>query len=181
MFVQQVLTWAMIFETYVLQVSDQWWFAPGHGDWSTCLERYTLCSDGMYHKVRHHILFACGVAREVALGSCCDESSWCILGAFGVVTWSSWPFQQDQFERALPTFIQLLELNEHEQEDYKEVMGMVKEGREVSQGDDFDFQDEYERPLMNQLPSGVSTTRINNKVRRSSSRNAETFPSLTRL
>lgn len=35
----------------VLQVSDEWWFEPGHGDWCTCLEKYTLCRDGMYHKV----------------------------------------------------------------------------------------------------------------------------------
>ncbi|KAK1305503.1 hypothetical protein QJS10_CPA10g01369 [Acorus calamus] len=32
------------------KVSDQWWCAPGHGDWSTCLERYTLCRDGIFHK-----------------------------------------------------------------------------------------------------------------------------------
>ncbi|KAK9102846.1 hypothetical protein Sjap_020100 [Stephania japonica] len=33
------------------KVSDQWWFAPGHGDWCTCLEKYVLCKDGIYHKV----------------------------------------------------------------------------------------------------------------------------------
>ncbi|KAK8962960.1 hypothetical protein KSP40_PGU007936 [Platanthera guangdongensis] len=32
------------------KVSDQWWFEPGHGDWCTCLEKYTLCRDGMFHK-----------------------------------------------------------------------------------------------------------------------------------
>ncbi|XP_043695135.1 probable GTP diphosphokinase RSH2, chloroplastic isoform X3 [Telopea speciosissima] len=32
------------------KVSDQWWCEPGHGDWCTCLEKYTLCRDGMYHK-----------------------------------------------------------------------------------------------------------------------------------
>ncbi|CAJ1926679.1 unnamed protein product [Sphenostylis stenocarpa] len=32
------------------KVSDEWWFEPGHGDWCTCLEKYTLCRDGMYHK-----------------------------------------------------------------------------------------------------------------------------------
>ena len=35
----------------LFQVSDEWWFEPGHGDWFTCLEKYTLCRDGMYHKV----------------------------------------------------------------------------------------------------------------------------------
>ncbi|PWA70524.1 Beta-grasp domain-containing protein [Artemisia annua] len=33
------------------KVSDEWWCEPGHGDWSTCLEKYTLCRDGLYHKV----------------------------------------------------------------------------------------------------------------------------------
>ncbi|XP_004511440.1 uncharacterized protein [Cicer arietinum] len=32
------------------KVSDEWWFEPGHGDWCTVLEKYTLCRDGMYHK-----------------------------------------------------------------------------------------------------------------------------------
>lgn len=32
------------------KVSDQWWFAPGHGDLCTCLEKYVLCKDGIYHK-----------------------------------------------------------------------------------------------------------------------------------
>ncbi|XP_052731483.1 uncharacterized protein LOC108319516 [Vigna angularis] len=32
------------------KVSDEWWFEPGHGDWCTCLEKYILCQDGMYHK-----------------------------------------------------------------------------------------------------------------------------------
>ncbi|KAH7538415.1 hypothetical protein FEM48_Zijuj03G0197000 [Ziziphus jujuba var. spinosa] len=32
------------------KVSDEWWCEPGHGDWCTCLEKYTLCRDGMYHK-----------------------------------------------------------------------------------------------------------------------------------
>lgn len=32
------------------KVSDEWWCEPGHGDWFTCLEKYTLCRDGMYHK-----------------------------------------------------------------------------------------------------------------------------------
>lgn len=45
-----------------MQVSDQWWFAPGHGDWSTCLEKYTLCRDGLYHKVCIFFSFTCFVA-----------------------------------------------------------------------------------------------------------------------
>ncbi|GAQ89927.1 guanosine polyphosphate pyrophosphohydrolase/synthase [Klebsormidium nitens] len=31
-------------------VGDKKWTLPGHGDWTHCLERYTLCSDGIYHK-----------------------------------------------------------------------------------------------------------------------------------
>lgn len=41
-----------LWRIYCFQVSDQWWFAPGHGDWCTCLEKYTLCQDGIFHKVR---------------------------------------------------------------------------------------------------------------------------------
>ncbi|KAJ6763355.1 hypothetical protein OIU79_023994 [Salix purpurea] len=33
------------------KVSDEWWCEPGHGDWCTCLEKYTFCRDGIYHKV----------------------------------------------------------------------------------------------------------------------------------
>ncbi|KAJ6360391.1 hypothetical protein OIU77_004411 [Salix suchowensis] len=33
------------------KVSDEWWCEPGHGDWCTCLEKYTFCCDGIYHKV----------------------------------------------------------------------------------------------------------------------------------
>ncbi|KAF4399003.1 hypothetical protein G4B88_023597 [Cannabis sativa] len=32
------------------KVTDEWWCEPGHGDWCTCLEKYTLSRDGMYHK-----------------------------------------------------------------------------------------------------------------------------------
>lgn len=39
------------------QVSDEWWCEPGHGDWCTCLEKYTLSRDGIYHKVRLASLF----------------------------------------------------------------------------------------------------------------------------
>eukprot|EP00850_Spirogloea_muscicola_P021226 SM000241S08515 [mRNA] locus=s241:144841:151628:+ [translate_table: standard] len=78
-------------ETYAKlykKVKDLWWNAPGHGDWSTCLEKYTLCKDGIYHK-------------------------------------------EDQFGRALPTFIQLLDLSQEEHREYIDVMALVKEGRVV--------------------------------------------------
>ncbi|EPS60211.1 hypothetical protein M569_14593, partial [Genlisea aurea] len=57
------------------KVSGEWWFEPGHGDWCTCLEKYTLCKDGIHHK-------------------------------------------HDQFERLLPTFIQIIELTEQEENEY---------------------------------------------------------------
>ncbi|KAL1565462.1 GTP diphosphokinase [Salvia divinorum] len=68
------------------KVSDQWWCAPGHGDWCTNLEKYTLCRDGIYHK-------------------------------------------QDQFERCLPTFIQVIELTEWEEAEYWAVVSAVFEGK----------------------------------------------------
>ncbi|KAF7836513.1 GTP pyrophosphokinase [Senna tora] len=45
----QVKRWEAYAQLYK-KVSDEWWCEPGHGDWCTCLERYTLCRDGMYHK-----------------------------------------------------------------------------------------------------------------------------------
>ncbi|XP_010243108.1 PREDICTED: uncharacterized protein LOC104587265 isoform X2 [Nelumbo nucifera] len=47
----QIRRWEAYARLYK-KVSDQWWCEPGHGDWCTCLEKYTLCRDGMYHKVR---------------------------------------------------------------------------------------------------------------------------------
>ncbi|KAK9060843.1 hypothetical protein SSX86_018023 [Deinandra increscens subsp. villosa] len=70
------------------KVSGEWWCEPGHGDWCTCLERYTLCRDGIYHK-------------------------------------------QDQFERLLPTFIQVIELSESEETEYWNVVAAVSEGKQV--------------------------------------------------
>lgn len=46
----QIKRWEAYAQLYK-KVSDEWWFEPGHGDWCTCLEKYTLCRDGMYHKV----------------------------------------------------------------------------------------------------------------------------------
>ncbi|KAG2653244.1 hypothetical protein PVAP13_1NG440500 [Panicum virgatum] len=76
------------------KVSEKWWCAPGHGDWSTNLERYTLCQDGIFHKV-------CTV-------------------------------QQDQFGRLLPTFIQIIDLTEEEEEEYWMVVSAIFEGKETS-------------------------------------------------
>uniref|UniRef100_A0A0D9VJU6 GTP diphosphokinase n=1 Tax=Leersia perrieri TaxID=77586 RepID=A0A0D9VJU6_9ORYZ len=78
-------------ETYARvykKVSEKWWCAPGHGDWSTNLEKYTLCQDGMFHK-------------------------------------------QDQFGRLLPTFIQLIDLTEEEEEEYWMVVSAIFEGKET--------------------------------------------------
>ncbi|KAF7148885.1 hypothetical protein RHSIM_Rhsim03G0220900 [Rhododendron simsii] len=71
------------------KVFDLWWCEPGHGDWSTCLEKYTLCRDGIYHK-------------------------------------------EDQFQRLLPTFIQVIELTEREETEYWAVMSAVFEGKQVA-------------------------------------------------
>ncbi|KAI4962608.1 hypothetical protein ZWY2020_028746 [Hordeum vulgare] len=71
------------------KVTEKWWCAPGHGDWSTNLEKYILCRDGIYHK-------------------------------------------QDQFGRLLPTFIQIIDLTEEEEEEYWMVVSAVFEGKETS-------------------------------------------------
>ncbi|XP_071705962.1 uncharacterized protein [Rutidosis leptorrhynchoides] len=70
------------------KVSNEWWCEPGHGDWCTCLEKYKLCRDGIYHK-------------------------------------------QDQFERLLPTFIQVINLSEEEEMEYWSVVSAVSEGKQV--------------------------------------------------
>lgn len=70
------------------KVSEKWWSAPGHGDWSTNLEKYILCQDGIFHK-------------------------------------------QDQFERLLPTFIQVIDLTEQEESEYWMVVSAVFEGKEI--------------------------------------------------
>lgn len=103
------------------KVSNQWWFGPGHGDWSTILEKYVLCRDGIYHK-------------------------------------------QDQFQRLLPTFIQVIDLNKEEKEEYWQVMSAVLEGKEV---DADSLSSNYsERPTISKSTSAVSTTvHLNNKVR----------------
>ncbi|RXH95361.1 hypothetical protein DVH24_025045 [Malus domestica] len=45
----QIKRWEAYARLYK-KVTDEWWCEPGHGDWCNCLERYTLCRDGMYHK-----------------------------------------------------------------------------------------------------------------------------------
>lgn len=110
--------WATYAQLYK-KVTDQWWFAPGHGDWSTWLEQYTLCSDGIYHK-------------------------------------------QDQFERPLPPFIQLLELNKQEQAEYWEVMDTVLKGEEVNTSDSTQVREKVNKIIE---ASATTETRLNNKVR----------------
>ncbi|CAL2244151.1 unnamed protein product [Prunus armeniaca] len=45
----QIKRWEAYARLYK-KVTDEWWCEPGHGDWCTCLEKYALCRDGMYHK-----------------------------------------------------------------------------------------------------------------------------------
>lgn len=111
--------WATYAKLYK-KVSDQWWFAPGHGDWNTWLEKYTLCSDGIYHK-------------------------------------------QDQFQRLLPTFIQLLDLDGQELEEYQEIMDVVFQGKEL---DTLECTEQADKSTNTVITSGTSTdARLNNKVR----------------
>ncbi|CAN1345192.1 Probable GTP diphosphokinase RSH3, chloroplastic [Linum perenne] len=83
----QVKRWEAYARLYK-KVTDEWWCEPGHGDLCTCLEKFILCRDGMYHK-------------------------------------------QDQFERMLSTFIQVIELTEEEESEYWEVVAAVFEGKAV--------------------------------------------------
>ncbi|GAA0140211.1 pyrophosphatase [Lithospermum erythrorhizon] len=83
----QIKRWEAYARLYK-KVSDEWWCEPGHGDWCTCLEKYTLCRDGIYHK-------------------------------------------EDQFQRLLPTFIQVLELTEQEETEYRAVTSSVMEDKPI--------------------------------------------------
>ncbi|KAI4320102.1 hypothetical protein MLD38_033615 [Melastoma candidum] len=94
------------------KVSDEWWCQPGHGDWCTCLEKYTLCQDGMYHKAY-------------------------------------------QFERLLPTFIQIIELTEEEESEYWSIVSAVFEGKEAESID-------WRRSLTSSFTTAEAG--INNKV-----------------
>ncbi|XP_020260560.1 uncharacterized protein LOC109836927 [Asparagus officinalis] len=101
------------------KVSDQWWFAPGHGDWCTCLEKYTLCQDGIFHK-------------------------------------------QDQFQRMLPTFIQIIDLTEQEESEYWMIVSAVSEGRTILPAPS--AADYSERASLDSYSSTRFKNGINNKV-----------------
>ncbi|PSS32921.1 GTP diphosphokinase RSH3 precursor [Actinidia chinensis var. chinensis] len=101
------------------KVSFEWWCEPGHGDWFTCLEKYTLCRDGIYHK-------------------------------------------QDQFQRLLPTYIQVIDLTEREETEYWDVMSSVFEGKQVVPITS--NSSSYERPGLKSLTSMSVESGINNKV-----------------
>eukprot|EP00258_Populus_trichocarpa_P023451 XP_024439470.1 uncharacterized protein LOC18104289 isoform X1 [Populus trichocarpa] len=109
----QIKQWEAYARLYK-KVSDEWWCEPGHGDWCTCLEKYTFCRDGMYHK-------------------------------------------QDQFERLLPTFIQVIDLMEEEESEYRAVLSAVFEGKPVDSI--------ASRPNIDTVASTSMEASINNKVR----------------
>ncbi|KAF9617405.1 hypothetical protein IFM89_036326 [Coptis chinensis] len=102
------------------KVSDQWWFAPGHGDWCTCLEKYILCRDGIYHK-------------------------------------------QDQFQRLLPTFIQVIDLTVQEAAEYWMVVSAVLEGKSVVSIPS--NASKFERSIPNTSSFTLMQTSVNNKVK----------------
>ncbi|MBA0873970.1 hypothetical protein Goshw_009903 [Gossypium schwendimanii] len=109
----QIKRWEAYARLYK-KVSDEWWCEPGHGDWCTCLEKYTLCRDGIYHK-------------------------------------------QDQFERLLPTFIQVIDLTDQEESEYWTVMSAIFEGKPVESIES--------RPNLDYVASNSIEASINRKVR----------------
>ncbi|PIN03634.1 hypothetical protein CDL12_23834 [Handroanthus impetiginosus] len=113
----QIKRWEAYANLYK-KVSDEWWCEPGHGDWCTCLEKYILCRDGIYHK-------------------------------------------QDQFQRILPTFIQVIELTEREETEYWAVVSAVFEGKPIAS--DISSLTSEEKPAL-AFNSASLDTGINNKV-----------------
>ncbi|XP_022748476.1 uncharacterized protein LOC111298042 [Durio zibethinus] len=109
----QIKRWEAYARLYK-KVSDEWWCEPGHGDWRTCLEKYTLCRDGIYHK-------------------------------------------QDQFERLLPTFIQVIDLTDQEESEYWAVVSAVFEGKPVESVASW--------PSLEYVASNSIEASINRKVR----------------
>ncbi|KAL2551169.1 uncharacterized protein Fot_12699 [Forsythia ovata] len=107
-----------VYASLYKKVSDEWWCEPGHGDWCTCFEKYTLCRDGIYHK-------------------------------------------QDQFQRLLPTFIQVIELTEREETEYWDVVSAVFEGKPITS---VVSNPTYEERSSFNSNSTLVDTGINNKV-----------------
>ncbi|KAL9240220.1 hypothetical protein vseg_014465 [Gypsophila vaccaria] len=114
----QIKRWEAYARLYK-KVIDEGWFESGHGDWCTCLEKYTLCRDGLYHK-------------------------------------------QDQFDRLLPTFIQVIDLTEEEQNKYWAVMSSVFDGKDIDSVTS--CWKGYDSPIYSSLFQS-SDVSINNKVR----------------
>lgn len=114
----QIRRWEAYARLYK-KVSEKGWFKPGHGDWCTCLEKYTLCRDGIYHK-------------------------------------------QDQFDRLLPTFIQIIDLTELEESEYWAVVCAVSDGKHVDSITS--CLRSSEKPIRSASTSSLEAS-INNKVR----------------
>ncbi|CAO2821634.1 unnamed protein product [Amaranthus hypochondriacus] len=112
----QIKRWEAYARLYK-KVFDEGWFEPGHGDWCTCLERYTLCRDGLYHKL-------------------------------------------DQFDRLLPTYIQVIDLTDEEDSKYWAVMSAVFEGKNVDTITS--FLGNCKKPISG--ASASTEANINNKV-----------------
>ncbi|GAB2264964.1 hypothetical protein Dimus_000035 [Dionaea muscipula] len=101
------------------KVCDEWWFEQGHGDWCTCLEKYILSRDGIYHK-------------------------------------------QDQFDRLLPTFIQVIQLTQEEEHEYWAVVSAIFEGKDVeSVATD---SGNYQKPASDSVNSASSEAGVTHKV-----------------
>ena len=70
--------------------------------------------------------------------------------------------QQDQFQRLLPTYIQVIDLTEREETEYWAVMSAVFEGKQVTSITS--NSSSYERPGLKSLTSMSVESGINNKV-----------------
>lgn len=73
--------------------------------------------------------------------------------------------QQDQFQRLLPTFIQVIDLTEQEEAEYWTVVSAVFEGKEVASIQTSPNVNEKQSSSPSNFPSSVESG-INNKVRR---------------
>ena len=72
--------------------------------------------------------------------------------------------QEDQFQRLLPTFIQVIDLTEQEESEYWAVVSAIFEGKQIASIESHSNSSFYKRPSSNPISSTSLEANINNKV-----------------
>lgn len=72
--------------------------------------------------------------------------------------------QEDQFQRLLPTFIQVIDLKEQEESEYWAVVSAIFEGKQIPSTESHSNSSLYQRPNSKAISSTTQEANINNKV-----------------